>query len=119
RRAQPGQFVMLACAEDVGGHSEPLLPRPLALLDARGDNIELLYFVSGRGTQTLRRVSESTLAGGAEHGAKFRIIGPLGRGFTPLENVDAHVALGGGSGVAPLVYFFRKYAAGQNWHLIL
>src|SRR5882724_7887791 len=50
RRAQPGQFVMLACAPDVGGHSEPLLPRPLAILDARGDEIELLYFVAGRGT---------------------------------------------------------------------
>lgn len=119
RRAQPGQFVMLACGEDIGGHCEPLLPRPLALLDARDGMIELLYFVSGRGTETLRSTAQQSLSGGKKHGAKFRIIGPLGRGFMPLENVDAHVALGGGSGVAPLVYFFRRYAEGQNWHLIL
>ena len=119
KRAQPGQFVMLACGEDIGGHSEPLLPRPLALLDARDGQIELLYFVCGRGTETLRRTCESSLGRGAQYGAKFRIIGPLGRGFTPLDNVDVHVALGGGSGVAPLVYFFRRYAQGNNWHLIL
>ena len=121
RRAKPGQFVMLACAEDAAGYAEPLLPRPLAILDATGDEIELLYFVSGRGTQSLKRVVESSLASGANRGAKLRVIGPLGRGFEPLPNVDAHVALGGGSGVAPLVYFFRKFAekSAGDWHLIL
>ncbi|MEI6232545.1 MAG: dihydroorotate dehydrogenase electron transfer subunit [Planctomycetota bacterium] len=121
RRATPGQFVMLACSEDGCGYSEPLLPRPLAILDARGDDIELLYFVSGRGTQTLRRVVETSLAASPTNGAKLRIIGPLGRGFEPLPNVDAHVALGGGSGVAPLVFFVRNAAkeVSANWHLIL
>jgi len=117
---------MLACAEDVGGHSEPLLPRPLAIMDARNDEIELLYFTSGLGTQTLRRTCETALVRGTElplrsNFARLRIIGPLGRGFAPLPNVDAHIALGGGSGVAPLVFFFRQNAASspQNWHLIL
>ena len=113
RRARPGQFVMLACAPDCDGGSEPLLPRPLAVLDARGDEIELLYFVSGRGTEILRRSA-------SQGGASLRIIGPLGRGFTPIPDVDAHVALGGGSGVAPLVFFFRQFArAEENWHLVL
>ena len=117
RRAKPGQFVMLACTEDGDSHSEPLLPRPLAILDARGDDIELLYFVSGRGTQALKRTVETNCNGGA----RLRIIGPLGRGFEPLPGVDVHVALGGGSGVAPLVFFVRHYGRDNpsQWHLIL
>lgn len=121
RRALPGQFVMLACSEDSASYSEPLLPRPLAILDARGDDIELLYFVSGRGTQSLKRVVESSLAVNSQNGARLRIIGPLGRGFEPLADVDIHVAVGGGSGVAPLVFFARRFAtkSASNWHLIL
>ena len=115
RSALPGQFVMIACTPDVGGYSEPLLPRPLAILDARGDEIELLYFVSGRGTDILKR----SVSNGP---AKLRIIGPLGRGFTPIPNVDVHIALGGGSGVAPLVFFLRRFVKETQknaWHLIL
>jgi len=112
RRAQPGQFVMLACAADNGTSGEALLPRPLALLDAREDEIQLLYFVAGKGTECLRRTAE-------QGRGPLRIIGPLGRGFTPIPAVDAHIALGGGSGVAPLVYFFRRFGAAGNWHLVL
>jgi len=112
-RAVPGQFVMIACAPDFHGASEPLLPRPLAILDARDGQIELLYFVSGYGTAVLRHT-------GMQPGASVRIIGPLGRGFEPLPHVDVHLALGGGSGVAPLVFFFRRYAeSAKNWHLVL
>jgi dihydroorotate dehydrogenase electron transfer subunit len=117
-RARPGQFVMLACAPDIGGRSEPLLPRPLALLDANAQtgNIEILYFVAGRGTEILRATASGTRA------ARLRIIGPLGHGFEPIPNVDVHIALGGGSGVAPLVFFFRRFAdakARGAWRLIL
>ncbi|HYG77489.1 MAG TPA: dihydroorotate dehydrogenase electron transfer subunit [Planctomycetota bacterium] len=113
RTALPGQFVMIACAQDIGGISEPLLPRPLAILDARGDEIELLYFVSGYGTSILRQ-------SGSQTGTPLRIIGPLGRGFEPIPGVDVHIALGGGSGVAPLVFFYRRFAKSQkNWHLVL
>jgi len=127
RRAEPGQFVMLACAPDWNGSSEPLLPRPLAILDARGDEIELLYFVAGRGTEILRSSVLTSLAlkDSPTPSQPLRIIGPLGRGFTPIPNVDAHVALGGGSGVAPLVYFFRKFGSSAKvgdasvWNLVL
>jgi len=125
RRALAGQFVMLACAPDNGGVSQPLLPRPLAILDARGDEIELLYFVAGEGTAVLRRTAEGAHATHAP--TRLRLIGPLGRGFTPIAGVEAHVALGGGSGMAPLVFFFRRSSARMalntgtqsSWHLIL
>lgn len=116
RRAEPGQFVMLACAPDLDGQSEPLLPRPLAILDAHPDKgeIELLYFIAGHGT----RILFNTGAAGQQQ--PLRIIGPLGRGFTPMPNVDVHIGVGGGSGVAPLVFFFRRAAReAQSWRLIL
>lgn len=69
--------------------------------------------MAGAGTAALRHNAGRT-------GTELRIIGPLGRGFTPIPDVDAHVALGGGSGVAPLVFFFRRHAVeNANWHLVL
>jgi len=120
RRAEPGQFVMLACTPDLGGNGEPLLPRPLAILDARGDEIELLYFVAGRGTAMLQHSVGSALSSGS-NAPPLRIIGPLGRGFLPVPAAEVHVGVGGGSGVAPLVFFLRRFAKEQPqaWHLIL
>ena len=115
-RAQPGQFVMLACMPDAPLASDPLLPRPLAILDAdpQAGTFELLYFVAGRGTELLRRTAEGKAA-------RLRVIGPLGKGFFPLPGVDAHIGVGGGSGVAPLVFFFRRWRGGsaEERHLIL
>ena len=111
QRAQPGQFLMVACTPDEGLSPHPLLPRPLAILDARDDTVELLYFIAGAGTAALNRSAQTP-------GAQLRIIGPLGVGFTPIPDVDEHIALGGGSGVAPLVFFFRRFAR-PNWNLIL
>lgn len=118
-RAQPGQFVMLACTPDETANG-PLLPRPLAILDTRGEEIELLYFVGGQGTQMLRAFAEAAVRAKRETG--LRIIGPLGRGFTPVPGVDAHLLLGGGSGMAPLIFFCRRQANAGNagaWRLIL
>ncbi len=122
RAAKPGQFVMLACAPDgPNGGGELILPRPLAILDAVGDDVQLLYFVAGAGTEMLRRSALAQLAqDGASAPAPLRIIGPLGRGFEPIPDVDVHLAVGGGSGVAPLVFFFRRAAKdAARWHLIL
>jgi len=131
RRAEPGQFVMLACAPNMAGLCEPLLPRPLAILDARGEEIELLYYIGGQGTAILYRTAQAAQQGGLA--TKLRLIGPLGRGFVPIPDVEAHVALGGGSGIVPLVFFYRRWAVSAcpprgewpggretvPWHLIL
>ncbi|MBI3830903.1 MAG: dihydroorotate dehydrogenase electron transfer subunit [Planctomycetes bacterium] len=115
RCAQPGQFVMLACRPDDPLNTDPLLPRPLAVLDAdpAAGTIELLYFVAGRGTALLR--DAATL-----RAARLRVIGPLGHGFEPLAGVETHIGVGGGSGVAPLVFFFRRWGERPGArHLIL
>jgi len=124
-RAQPGQFVMLACLPDSPNHTDPLLPRPLAILDADAKSgvIELLYFIAGRGTALLRDATGAN-TGSQRQGlpvAQLRIIGPLGHGFEPVPDCAAHVGVGGGSGVAPLVFFLRRWpqGAGGERHLIL
>lgn len=123
-RAAPGQFVLLACQPEALSPLDPLLPRPLALLDAVPQTglIELLYFVAGRGTGLLRRTAEQAAAVRTASGpVSLRIIGPLGHGFEPLTDMDAHVAVGGGSGVAPLVFFLRRWAGAPQAarHLVL
>ncbi|MCW8132975.1 MAG: hypothetical protein KIS92_21690, partial [Planctomycetota bacterium] len=82
-RAAPGQFVMLACQPDDPARLDPLLPRPLAVLDAdpAAGTFDLLYFVAGRGTALL-----NASASGASEPARFRVIGPLGHGFEPVAN---------------------------------
>lgn len=118
RRARPGQFALLSCHRADAPDVDPLLPRPMALLDADPGKgtIEFLYFVAGRGT---RMLSQTVSVPPGER-RRLRLIGPLGRGFEPLPNVEAHVGVGGGSGVAPLVFLFRRM--GQQvagGHLVL
>jgi len=134
-RAKPGQFVMLACRPDTPNQTDPLLPRPLALLDADAQSgvLELLYFVAGRGTALLQAAVGSctdspsgcaSLHRDARQGLpapRLRIIGPLGNGFEPVPDCAVHIAVGGGSGVAPLAFFFRRWpqqVQGER-HLIL
>lgn len=117
RRARPGQFAMLSVQPDAlpdNAACDPLLPRPLALLDAdaKAGTIELLYFVAGRGTALLQNHA-------VRPGTRLRILGPLGNGFTVVDGAEAHIAVGGGSGVAPLVYFFRKAAFGNAPRIVI
>jgi dihydroorotate dehydrogenase electron transfer subunit len=110
RLARPGQFVMLSCRPEGEAAWDPLLPRPLAVLDAasRSGEIQLLYYVAGRGTELLRRAADER----APH-TRFTILGPQGRGFEAVEGVEAHVGIGGGSGLAPLAFFFRRLRGGR------
>ncbi len=119
KRAQPGQFVMLSCVPEQSSSCDPLLPRPLALLDANTaeGSISLLYFVAGRGTHLLNDLATHATAGQQ----RISILGPMGVGFCPVPDVDAHLGVGGGSGVAPLVFFLSKMKAAVDTprHLIL
>ena len=118
-RAEPGQFVMLSCVPDLSSSCDPLLPRPLAILDANTSEgtISLLYFVAGRGTLLLNDMAGQATAGRL----RISVLGPMGIGFSPVPDVDAHLGVGGGSGVAPLVFFLSRMNASSQTarHLIL
>ena len=94
----PGQFVEI----QVDGSKTTFLRRPISINDVdREDNtLHLLIACIGDGTRQL-----GTLA----VGAKVNIMLPLGNGFTMPESSDKkHLLVGGGVGVAPLMYLGRK-----------
>jgi dihydroorotate dehydrogenase electron transfer subunit len=101
--AAPGQFVMV----QVSGSLDPLLRRPFSIHSRSADgSLSLLFKVVGRGTALLAK---------ARPGDALGLIGPFGRGFD-LSAVDRPVCLvGGGMGIAPLLFLAqelpgRKYA---------
>ena len=69
---------------------------------ARGPEFAVLFDVVGRGTDWLSR---------RRAGDEVRIVGPLGRGFEPRERVQKMLLVGGGIGVAPLVWFADQLVA--------
>ncbi|MFA5144870.1 MAG: dihydroorotate dehydrogenase electron transfer subunit [Candidatus Omnitrophota bacterium] len=102
KESLPGQFLNIK----VSNTYEPLLRRPLSIHSVRGRNIEVLYEVVGKGTKVLSEKGP---------GEVLDVIGPLGNGFT--FNSWAHglagsrtILIGGGMGVAPLVFLADKIA---------
>ncbi|QGT99666.1 Dihydroorotate dehydrogenase (NAD(+)), electron transfer subunit [Candidatus Syntrophocurvum alkaliphilum] len=93
---KPGQYINLK----VGNELDPLLRRPLSLydVDKRLGSITLLYKVVGKGTQILTRTKVKEYVD---------VMGPLGRGFKILEEKSNALLIGGGVGIAPLVYLAR------------
>jgi dihydroorotate dehydrogenase electron transfer subunit len=92
----PGQFVEVK----VDNAANTFLRRPISIhdIDAAKKQIILFIKIVGEGTVQL-----STL----EKGEKLNIVYPLGNGFSFLEQGKA-LLVGGGCGVAPLLYLARK-----------
>lgn len=90
--AAPGQFVMLSPgARGRALRTDPLLPRPMAVYRARGDEVEILYKVTGRGT---------ALLSDALPGQHVHVVGPLGVPFPELPAGERAVLVAGGTGIA-------------------
>jgi dihydroorotate dehydrogenase electron transfer subunit len=100
--AEPGQFVMVSCARPPG--RTPLLRRPLSIHDVNGDTISLLYRVMGEGTAMLSGFAENDFVS---------VLGPLGNGFV-LGQTKQHCLVGGGIGIAPLLFLARKIKSFQG-----
>lgn len=93
REGRPGQFVNIKCSPLY----EPLLRRPLSILDISEEGFSLLIHIVGKGTQLLAQVRE---------GEELDILGPLGKSF-PYETRKNPLLVAGGIGIAPL-YFLAK-----------
>lgn len=109
--AVPGQFVMAYAGEGY----DPLLGRAFSIFrvreGARGPEFGILFDVVGRGTDWLSR---------RRPGDEVRFVGPLGRGLEPRERVQKMLLVGGGIGVAPLVWFADTLVAdGREVTMIL
>jgi dihydroorotate dehydrogenase electron transfer subunit len=91
--SEPGQFVMVNC-----GEGKNILPRPFSInrVNEKGE-LSLFFSVleNGAGTEWLshRRVGDTV-----------KILGPLGSGFTIGDTSHNILLVGGGMGIAPLVF---------------
>lgn len=95
----PGQFYMIK-----GLNGDYLLPRPISVHDYQDGKIRLLYRVSGHGTDQISRMRIDD---------DIQVLGPLGNGFD-IELLNGKIALvGGGIGIAPLLYLARNIESEQ------
>ncbi len=92
----PGQFINVEIKEA----SEVFLRRPFSILDVDYQNqtISLLVKVLGRGSKKLTE---------AKPGQIINAIFPLGKSFTLPEQSDRILLIGGGSGVAPMLFLAK------------
>ena len=65
------------------------------LFDVSPAGFTIVYKVVGKGTKELSRVVP---------GDELDVLGPLGNGFSVLATATKHILVGGGVGVAPLVF---------------
>lgn len=87
-KAQPGQFVHIACGD------ANLLRRPISICDVQGDTLRIVFGVKGEGTAWLsRRTPAHTLD----------VLGPIGHGFNSAKLGPRPVMIGGGIGVPPML----------------
>ena len=105
--SQPGQFVMLR----INKRDDPFLARPFAIHRRRPlgpflqgqapEGIEILYRIVGKGTRILSLLTPDE---------EVELWGPLGRGFSiPLE-IQEHMIVAGGVGVAPMLSLAEEIA---------
>jgi dihydroorotate dehydrogenase electron transfer subunit len=93
--SRPGQFVMVRAGEGL----DPLLRRPFSIHQvAEGGLLQILFKVIGKGTQALANLRA---------GQQIDMLGPLGRGFAH-ETEHQHYLVGGGIGIAPLLFLAKK-----------
>lgn len=99
----PGQFMHLRPA---GGIGAPLLRRPMSISGARRDGDtqlwEAFFARVGPGTDALAALPV---------GAAVDILGPIGRPYDAPPAGDLAVLIGGGRGIAPMMFFAAWLAA--------
>lgn len=96
-RATPGQFLHIRCSDALS----PLLRRPIsiAMAEGRQGTVEILYRAVGAGTRLMAR---------KRRGDVLDIMGPLGHGFPLPHSAKYPVLVGGGMGMAPLLFLAKN-----------
>jgi dihydroorotate dehydrogenase electron transfer subunit len=94
---KPGQFAQVR----VDGSPETFLRRPISIhdVDYERNTFKLLIQVAGKGTETLSKLRNGDL---------LNLIYPLGNPFSLPAETERVLLVGGGCGVAPLL-FLGKY----------
>lgn len=95
--ANPGQFLHVKCTKV----PHPLLRRPFSIADTHREEgtADIIYRVVGEGTSILSQ---------KRPGEVLDIMGPLGRGFPSPPPGTLPLIVGGGVGVAPLLFLAKE-----------
>jgi len=93
--AKPGHFIMARVSSSL----DPLLRRPLGILEARPPYIWLYYQVLGAGTRQLSNL---------RHGDSLDLLGPLGNSFPEMPGKRV-LLIAGGRGIVPLFHYAQAY----------
>jgi 2-polyprenylphenol hydroxylase and related flavodoxin oxidoreductases len=93
---KPGQFIQVR----VDGSPETFLRRPISVhdVDYIKNTLKILIQIAGKGTETLSKI---------ESGDTLNIIYPLGNSFSLPTNGNKILLVGGGCGIAPLLFLGR------------
>jgi dihydroorotate dehydrogenase electron transfer subunit len=105
----PGQFINVEIKEA----KEIFLRRPFSVLDVdyKNQTISLLVKILGRGSQKLTE---------AKAGVKINAVFPLGKSFTYPQPEDQILLIGGGSGVAPMLFLAKTCGLDpKNVHILI
>jgi dihydroorotate dehydrogenase electron transfer subunit len=100
---KPGQFAQVR----VDGSPETFLRRPISIhdIDYGKNTFHLLIQVAGKGTETLSKL---------KNGDFLNLIYPLGNSFSLPDKKDKVLLIGGGCGIAPLL-FLGKYLKSNGY----
>ena len=93
KEAKCGQFINVGLDDE-----SKLLKRPISICEVLDGALVITYKINGEGTKQLSKY---------EQGKKLEVIGPLGNGYTVVENKKVLV-VGGGIGVPPLLELSKK-----------
>ncbi len=105
----PGQFVNI----EIKNSSEVFLRRPFSIFDADyiHNTFSIIVKILGRGSKKLTEIKV---------GESLSVILPLGKGFTFPKNEDKILLVGGGSGVAPMLFLAKESGlVKENVNLLL
>src|SRR6056297_507364 len=100
RETKPGNFFEIK----VGKTLDPLLRRPISIGLIEKDNLIFYYKVVGRGTKMMSDYNK---------GDYIDILGPLGKNF-PIKKGQKALVIGGGIGIAPLIYLAEILKLNNN-----
>ncbi|HEX2969270.1 MAG TPA: dihydroorotate dehydrogenase electron transfer subunit [Bacteroidales bacterium] len=100
---KPGQFVQAK----VEGSPQTFLRRPLSVhdVDYGANTFKLLIQLAGKGTEQLS---------GLKNGDYLNLVFPLGNSFTMPGTSDKVLLIGGGCGVAPLLFLAKALKKNGN-----
>jgi len=105
RAAKPGQFVNILVSDKF----EPLLRRPFSIHRVSNSKLEILYRVVGKATELFSQKRPDEI---------LNILGPLGNGFNLKFKKGRIILVGGGIGIAPLMFLSEKLAGNKILVLI-